>query len=173
SHTGNGIYAAMWAAGANSVAVLGASPEDIVHGGLAQVPPASRLYEAVASAAEMYATGSDWDPVMARLHRDLDRYGWVHAINNTAAISAAVLWGGGDFGRTIGLAVAAGWDTDSCGATAGAIAGAAAGGSRLPPRWVDPLEDRLETAIAGSGALSISELATRTARLATSGHLSA
>ena len=69
---------------------------------------------------------------------------------------------------TVGLAVAAGWDTDSCGATAGSIAGAFIGRSSLPARWVDPLGDRLETAVFGFQGVTISEVADRTTRLATS-----
>ena len=114
----------------------------------------------------MHEDGVPWETALARIHHDLDRYSWVHAINNTAAIAFAALWGDGDFARTVGLAVAAGWDTDSCGATAGALCGAYVGLSGLPAVWVDPLEDRLETAIARFHAATLSDLAERTAALA-------
>ena len=168
THTGNGVYAAMWAAGAIAAAAAGESPRDVVRFGLGQVPPGSRSYAAIRSVVDAYETGIDWEAALARLHLDLGHYSWAHAINNAAAIAAAVLWGGGDFGRTVGLAVAAGWDTDSCGATAGSIAGAFIGRSSLPARWVDPLGDRLETAVFGFQGVTISELADRTTRLATS-----
>ena len=46
-------------------------------------------------------------------------YSFVHTVNNAALVTAALLWGEGDFTRTIGLAVQGGWDTDCTGATAG------------------------------------------------------
>jgi hypothetical protein len=76
------------------------------------------------------------------------------------------LWGGGDPAVTIGLAVSAGWDTDSCGATAGSLAGAMCGTAGLPSALIEPLEDRLDTAIFGMGTVRISELAKRTLEIA-------
>ncbi len=52
---------------------------------------------------------------------------WVHAVNNTALLTYALAAAGGDFDRSICLAVMGGWDTDSNGATAGAVAGALGG----------------------------------------------
>ena len=46
---------------------------------------------------------------------------------NAAIIAAALLWGDGDFERSVTLAVAAGCDTDSNGATVGSAAGALVG----------------------------------------------
>jgi ADP-ribosylglycohydrolase len=166
SHTGNGIYAAMWAAGAVSAAVAGASPREAVLAGLDQVPPGSRLHAAIADLVQFRAGDVDWEGALERIHHDHADYGWVHAVNNVAAIVVALLWGDGAFGRTVGLAVAAGWDTDSCAASAGSICGASLGRSRLPERWIAPLDDSLDTAIAGFQGVPISELVERTARLA-------
>ena len=91
---------------------------------------------------------------------------WVHTINNAGALTAALLWGGGRFGETVGLAVQAGLDTDSIGATAGAWAGAFAGASRLPGSLTDPLQDLCRSGVFGFGDLSISSLAARTLAIA-------
>ncbi len=166
SHTGNGIYAAMWLAATIAAAVGGAGPVEAVAAGSRQVPPRSRLLAAIGEVLDLRESGIAWEPALARIRRTHQRYSWVHAINNVAAITFAVLWGDGDFGRTIGLAVAAGWDTDSCGATAGSIAGAVNGAGGIPAHWIEPIADRLETALSGFGVVSISDLAERTARLA-------
>ena len=68
--------------------------------------------------------------------------------------------------RTIGLTVQGGWDTDSNGATAGSVAGVLAGASALPAHFVDPLEDRVRSALFGFDDSRISDLAARTTRLA-------
>ena len=97
-----------------------------------------------------------------------EQYGWVHAIPNAAIIAGSLLWGGGDYQRSVTMAVAAGCDTDSNGATVGSAAGALVGATRLPPSWIEPLHDTLRTSVAGLGSVRITELAERTVRLARS-----
>ena len=75
----------------------------------------------------------------------------------------ALLWGEGDFSRTVGLAVQAGLDTDCNGATAGSVAGVMLGARAIPSHWVDPLNDRIDTVVAGEHDLTISGLARRMA----------
>jgi ADP-ribosylglycohydrolase len=81
-------------------------------------------------------------------------------------IAAGILWGEGDFTRTIGLTVQGGLDTDSNGATAGSVAGILTGAAGIPPHWTDPLENRVRSALFGFDGISISELAARTTHVA-------
>jgi len=64
------------------------------------------------------------------------------------------------------LAVQGGWDTDCNGATAGSAFGAMHGTSALPAYWVEPLNDRIRSAVFGFDNASISDLAERTLALA-------
>jgi ADP-ribosylglycohydrolase len=80
--------------------------------------------------------------------------------------AAAPLWGAGDFTRTIGLAVEGRWDTDCNGATAGSIFGVMFGARAIPSHWVDPLQDRIRSAIVGFDDSRISDLVERTLALA-------
>ena len=89
-------------------------------------------------------------------------YHRVHAINNAALVLLGLLYGEGDFGRTIGISVMGGLDTDCNGATAGSIAGAMLGARALPGKWVDPLNDRIESIVVGFSDCRISDLAKRT-----------
>ncbi|MBE3583900.1 MAG: ADP-ribosylglycohydrolase family protein [Limnochordaceae bacterium] len=58
---------------------------------------------------------------------------------NGAMVTLALLYGGGDFDRTVQIAVQAGFDNDCNAATAGGIVGTMVGFSALPRRWVEPL----------------------------------
>lgn len=87
-------------------------------------------------------------------------------MNNAALVTAALLWGQGDYTRTIGLAVQGGWDTDCNGATAGSVFGAMYGSGALPGRWVDPLNDLVRSSIMGFDHSRVSELADRSVRVA-------
>jgi ADP-ribosylglycohydrolase len=116
----------------------------------------------------MCLAGDTWDAALATIQSHYGHYGWVHAVNNAALITAGLLWGDGDPARTIGLTVMGGWDTDSNGATAGSVVGILAGTARLPPHLIDPLEDRTRSAVFGFDHARISELAARTIAIATS-----
>jgi len=166
THRENGVYAAMWAAATLAAAIGGASARDAVEAGLAQVPPQSRSAEAVLDVLRDANAGLGWGARIDALRGRFEAYGWVHAVPNLAAAAAAVLHGDGDLERTIGFAVAVGWDTDSAAATAGAIAGALSGGSRLDPRWIAPLEDRIASSVRGHTEVRIADAAARTTRLA-------
>ena len=104
---------------------------------------------------------------MAEVDAKLGHYHWVHTLNNAAVVTAALLWGEGDFVRTIGYAVEAGLDTDCEGATAGSVFGALHGTGALAANFVEPLEDTIHSAIFGYEGSAISALARRTVKLAT------
>lgn len=165
SHTGNGVYAAMWAAALVAAAFSAASPQQAIEWSLSVVPPGSRLARAVRDQLDAHAEGVGFDEAMARAEQRLGHYHWIHAVNNAAVVAAALLWGEGDFTRTVGHAVEGGLDTDCTGATAGSVCGALVGTAGLPAHLVDPLEDTLHSAVFGYEPSRISELARRTAAL--------
>lgn len=166
SHVGNGVAAAMWAAAVISLALAGAPPSESVPAASALVPSSTRLREALDHVISLHRSGRTWDDALEEMESANAQYGWVHAIPNAAIIAASLLWGDGDFERSIGLAVGAGRDTDSNGATVGSATGALLGSRGLPSRWIEPLRDTLRSAVSGYGTVRISELADRTVQLA-------
>ena len=163
SHTGNGVYGAMFVAAACAVAVTGATVAGVLDAGLSVVPADSRLAEAVRYGMDVAGAGSDLARILDALQ---DRYGdlhWVHAVNNAALVAASLVHGDGDFGASIAAAVTGGWDTDSDGATVGSIVGAISG---VPPQWSEPLRNRLATSVAGLGEVAFDDLARRTLAVA-------
>jgi ADP-ribosylglycohydrolase len=99
------------------------------------------------------------------LDHSLDAYPWVHTVNNAARIAAGLLWGEGDFGRTVALTVSAGGDTDSTAATAGSVIGVMTGGASLPAPLVKPLGAAVRSAVRDYDGIQIAELARRTAEV--------
>ena len=166
SHTGNGIFGAMWAAALIAACFVERSIGDALRSALAVVPARSRLAEALRGVADLHARGLDWDAARDAIEQRHGTLSPVHTINNAAVVAAALLWGDGDFTRTIGLAVQGGWDTDCNGATAGSAFGAMHGAGALPMHWTAPLEDRISTALFGFEGARPSVLAERTLRLA-------
>jgi ADP-ribosylglycohydrolase len=165
SHTQNGIYGEMWASALIASCFVAESLRGAVENSLRFIPQRSRLAEAVGRVLEMRDSGATWEQTRDEIELTQGHYSFVHTINNSAIVTAALLWGGDDFTRTIGLAVEGGWDTDCTGATTGSVFGAKFGAKALPAHWVDPLNDRIRSAIAGFDGSRISDLVERTLQL--------
>lgn len=108
----------------------------------------------------------DWEGAYAAVRGRYRHYDRVHTINNACFVVLGLLYGDGDFGRAISIAVECGLDTDCNGATAGSIIGAVLGADAIPERWIEPLDDRVRSIVSGFDNSSISRLANRTSRLA-------
>lgn len=166
THTGNGVYAALFVAAATATAAGGRSDvHTALRTGLAFVPPRSRLAEAVRFGIRAAGRETDFDLVVDRLHARYGHYHWVHAVPNTALIAAALTHADGDFTRSVCRAVSGGWDTDSNGATAGALAGLLTGSpDGIGHRWTAPLKNRLATSVPGFDGIGFDTLAHLTAQ---------
>ena len=77
-------------------------------------------------------------------------------------VTMALLWGGGDFGKSICLAVQAAYDTDCNGATVGSIVGVLNGASGIDRCWIEPYNERLRTAIMDYSEVTVDELVEKT-----------
>jgi ADP-ribosylglycohydrolase len=166
SHTGEGVYGAMWAAALIACAFVTSTPRAAVEEALGHIPVRCRVARAVRRVLSLYTAGARWEDALTEMERETGRLHWIHVVPNAAVITAGLLYGEGDFTRTIALTVRGGLDTDSNGATAGSVAGVLCGAAALPPQWTEPLQDRLRSAVFGFDGARISDLAARTHRLA-------
>ena len=159
SHTKNGIYGEMFVAAMLAVAAETDSFEDIIKGGLAQIPCTSRLYESVVEVLNGFKNGVGQKEAFEKIHKKYDEYtdhGWCHTISNAMIVTAALLYGNGDYGKSICMAVETGFDTDCNGATVGSIIGMAKGIDNITEYWTKPINDTLHTSIFGVGTVKIS-----------------
>lgn len=165
SHTRNGLWGATWAAALASASVTCASVDEVLETAAKAVPQDSDLGRAIAHGADLGASKMHDDRAIEALHETYGRYHWVHTINNAALIAFAISRSGGEFTRGLPLAVIAGWDTDSAGATVGSILGGLNGSAKLPSRFTDPLRNRIATSLPGQDGVAIDDLVTRTLAL--------
>jgi ADP-ribosylglycohydrolase len=166
SHVGNGVYGAMWAAALVASAFGARDTRQALDAASSVVPRRSRLADALRQVDALHAAGLDWEQAIEEIERTYASMSFVHTINNAAVVAAALLWGEGDFSRSIALAVQGGWDTDCNGATVGSVCGALVGAAAIPEHWRAPIGDRVQSALFGFGESRISVLAERTTRLA-------
>ncbi|MDX2675321.1 ADP-ribosylglycohydrolase family protein [Streptomyces sp. NY05-11A] len=166
SHTGNGVYGAMFAAALIAAAFTAPTVRHALDEALAVVPSSSRLARTVRRVVALHATRMSWEDTLTTMEAETAGLGWIHTVPNIAVLTAGLLYGDGDFTRTIALTVRGGLDTDSNGATAGSVAGVVTGAAAIPPQWTEPLQDTVRSAVFGFDGARISELAQRTVRLA-------
>ena len=160
SHVKNGIYGEMFVAAMLSVAASTNHIEDIILGGLAEIPHTSRLYEDVMSVYHAFKSGVSQEKCFEMIHSKYDEYtahGWCHTIPNAMIVVAALLYGEGDFGKSICMAVETGFDTDCNGATVGSVLGMANGIESISKEWQEPINNTLYTSIFGVGTVKITD----------------
>ena len=162
SHVKNGIYGEMWVAAMLAAAAVCDDIETVIRAGLAQVPARSRLTAGINRVLTMFHQGATYEQAVDALHARWDEgngHHWCHTISNAELVTIALLWGERDFGATICKSVMPGYDTDCNGATAGSVLGMMLGASALPTAWTAPLNDTLQTGVAGYHEVSIRSLA--------------
>jgi len=159
SHTKNGVYGEMLFAAIIAAALASDDLEQAILAGLAQIPANCRLAHAVRDTIKWSNADKDWLTTFDAIKRKYGRYHRVHTINNAAVVIMALIHGRRSLGRTITIAVMAGWDTDCNGATAGSVLGAMLGARALPLKWVRPMHNRLRSDVVGYDNSSITGLA--------------
>ena len=172
SHVKNGIYGAMWVAATLAAAAVAPDAKTALLMGLDQVPARCRLAEALRDVVAWHEAGLTADEALDRIHQrysDTRSHPAAHTTPTELSATVAPRWGGGELGRTIGLAVQGALDTDCDGATAGSMIGMLRGAQALEPEWLHPLRGRIRTRVDAMGESFISDLAARTLAIAVHG----
>jgi hypothetical protein len=140
--------------------------ERLIDFGLANIPESSRLLQCIRFVRSLHAQELSW--VEARRHM-LEHFGdpdASKAVQNLGITILALLYGGGNFGRTQLIALNCGYDTDCTCATAGAILGIIGGTTGIPEHWKWQAEDTFVVGIdVQRPSDRISDLATDTCRV--------
>lgn len=168
SHVKNGIYGEMFASAMLAAAAVCGDREAVVRAGLSQIPEKSRLAEKIRLVLDWCREGISMDDATARVHQIYDEYNghdWCHTISNAMLVVIGILFGEGDYEKSICPIVAAGFDTDCNGATVGSVIGMMLGAKGLPEKWTAPVCDTLRTGVAGYNLVKISDLARETVQI--------
>ncbi len=161
SHVKNGVYGEMLVAAMVASAFAESEPLKVVEKGVSCIPKGSRLAEAVRYSVDLWKRCGDFDTAYEKAMCKYGGYHPVHTINNAVIVVLAMLYGNGDFEKSVCLSVSGGLDTDCNGATVGSIVGAMVGFKSIPEKWYSPLNNTLDSALSGLKELKISELAER------------
>lgn len=147
---GDGWYGGVYMGAMYSIAFLSDDVEFIVTEALKAIPAESKFYRCMSDVIECWRENPNswrtawemldekWDNDIACSDGALRPFN-IDATINSAYVIIGLLYGGGDFGRTIDIAMRCGQDSDCNPASAGGILGTAIGYDNIPEEWLAPL----------------------------------
>ncbi len=146
--------AAAFVAAVESAAFVVRDLHKLIEIGFWKIPADSRVARAVKLVCDCYDQGIDWREARQRVLEDSADLGWFQAPANVAFVVLGLLYGEGDFKKSIILAINCSDDTDCTGATIGSIMGILYGTSGIPADWRQHIGDEIATVYINKGAIS-------------------
>lgn len=138
---GEGTYAAMFVAAMESAAFLTSDIETLIKIGLSKIPENCRMAASIKIVLEGYKNGLDWKSVRNQVVEYSADLGWFQAPANVSFAIIGLLFGEGDYKKSLILAVNCGDDTDCSAATLGALMGIMRGTAGIPQDWLEYIGD--------------------------------
>jgi len=164
SHDGEAVLAAQVLAAMEAQAFVEADVDRLLDTGLSVIPKESVIARLIRDLREWHRTEPDWRVARSRLEAEYgyDTFGGnVHVVPNHGVIVLALLYGGGDWDRSMMIVNTCGWDTDCNSGNLGALLGIRNGlsGFESGRDWRGPVADVLYLPTA-DGARTASDVAT-------------
>lgn len=143
---GDGLYGGTFVTAMYSAAYFERDPRRVVEQGLAALPPGSGYARIIQDVLAWHRDEPKdwrltWQKVQARWDRDDSCSGGalqpfnIDARLNGAYIAIGLLYGGGDFARTVEISARCGQDSDCNPSSAAGVLGVMLGYERLPAKW--------------------------------------
>ena len=161
THGGNGVYGGIFVASCISYAFMETDIRKIIEKGLSYIPADSEYTKVVRSVMAFHeANPADWRKGYGYVRDNFgyDRYpGACHIIPNIGVMIVSLLYGEGDFARTLDICNMCGWDTDCNVGNVATIMGVRCGLEGIPQTLRRPINDIL---ICSSvmGSLNITDI---------------
>ncbi len=141
----DGTFAEIFTATMESLAFIRTDIRGIIEEAMARIPSDCRVYKSIELVINEYDKGTDWKTVrnmLVELDKDI---GWFQAPAHIGYVVAGLLYGEGDFKKSMLTAVNCGDDTDCTAATVGAFLGILYGMKGIPEDWKEFVGDRIVT----------------------------
>jgi ADP-ribosylglycohydrolase len=144
---GEGTYAAMFVSAMQSSAFVLDNVFDCIDIGLKCIPKESRMAKSINIVLDCYKSGKTWVEarnIILETNKDIGD-GWFQAPSNVSYAVIGLLYGKGDFKKSMIYAINCGDDTDCTGATVGATLGILNGMAGIPTDWIEYIGDDIVT----------------------------
>lgn len=150
---GEGTYAAIFVAAIEAAAFVVHDLRALIDIGLSKIPADCRMARSINLLLDCYDKGIDWKETRRILVEDSADLGWFQAPANVAFSMLGLLYGEGDFKKSMILAINCGDDTDCTGATLGSIFGILNGTAGIPEDWKKHIGDNIVSIAIDRGSL--------------------
>ncbi len=173
SHDGEAIYGAQVLAAMEAQAFVESDIGALIDTGLKVIPADSTIRRLIDDLREWHAAEPDWRKTRLKIvaNYGYDKYlGNCHMVPNHALIIFALLYGDGDFQKSLMIANTSGWDTDCNSGNVGCLLGIRNGLAALDagPDWRGPIGDHVLFSTA-DGARSVTDAVTETYHVVNAG----
>ena len=138
-----GTYAAMFVAALESEAFREKDIRKLIEKGLSFIPGTSRIAKSVELAQKLYDNKVDFTAAREAIVKENEDLGWFQAPSNIGFVILGLLYGEGDFRKTMIHTINCGDDTDCTGATVGSIMGIINGSECIPGEWAEYIGDKI------------------------------
>lgn len=160
AHCRNGVYGEQFVAVMMSAAFHEKDVRKLIDLGLSHVPGDSEYAKVVREVIALHDRYPDWRDTRRELIAEYpNACDPVYA--DAGVVTLALLYGDGDFDKTICIAARCGSDTDCDTATVGALMGCITGGKRIPAKWKSPIDDQFRCFAIGMENWRIPDLVKR------------
>lgn len=174
--SGEGTIAAAFVAAMQSAAFVLEDITDCIEIGLSAIGKESRVAKSIELVKKCYSSGKNWVEarnLVCEQNKDIG-IGWFEAPSNVAYAVIGMLYGEGDFKKSMLTAINCGDDTDCTAATVGATLGILYGNDGIPADWAEYIGDKIITGSLSQGCVgdnfpkTCTELSERTVAMAPS-----
>ncbi len=140
---GEGTYAEIFTASLESMAFVENDIRKLIDMALSYIPEDCQVAQCVRKVIEEYDKGTDYREVRQMLVKMTENLGMFQAPANIGYVVIGLMYGEGDFKKSMIYAINCGDDTDCTGATIGSIMGIMGGTAIIPKDWQEYIGDRI------------------------------
>ncbi|MGB4440215.1 MAG: ADP-ribosylglycohydrolase family protein [Sedimentibacter sp.] len=145
SHINNGILGEIFNAVMASLAFVVDDVKEIVKTAISLIPKDSEYYSVVNLAYDSCIKNSDWHDSLAECEQKYIKYNWIHAYPNACCEIIALMYGEGDYEKTLNIVTMCGVDADCNAGMIMPILGIQKGMRIIPNRLIAPAFNKLVT----------------------------
>jgi hypothetical protein len=151
-NSGDGWYGGVYVSALYSLAFISDNPVHIVEQAVKTIPEGTKFHDCIADVISWHKQfPEDWKTTWFELQKKYNKdtgcpKGVFLSFNidakiNSAYVTIGLLYGMGDFTRSIDIAARCGQDADCNPATVGGVLGVMSGYSKIPEFWLKPLQE--------------------------------
>jgi len=145
SHINNGILGEVFNAVMTSLAFVNSDVKDVVKSAISMIPADSEYYSVISFAYDCCMKYDDWHDALADCEKKYIKYNWIHAYPNACCEIIALMYGEGDYEKTLNIITMCGIDADCNAGMIMPVLGIQEGMRIIPKRLISPAFGKLIT----------------------------